>query len=56
MRFVEFKDIEKKPLLEYDANITDQDLKDLIVQRLQSEDDRSHCVRKAPSVRRQADR
>lgn len=41
MRFVEFKDIEKKPLLEYDANISDQDLKDLIVQRLQSEDDRN---------------
>ena len=41
MRFVEFKNIEKKPLLEYDAQISDQQLKDLIVQRLQSEEDRN---------------
>ena len=41
MRFVEFKELEKKPLLEYDANISDQQLKDLIVQRLQSEEDRN---------------
>lgn len=41
MRFREFKVIDKKPLLEYDAGISDQELKDLIVQRLQSEDDRN---------------
>jgi hypothetical protein len=38
MRYQEFK---KPFLLEYDANITDQQLRDLIVQRLQSEDDRN---------------
>ena len=41
MRFREFKVIDKKPLLEHDAGISDQELKDLIVQRLQSEDDRN---------------
>jgi hypothetical protein len=41
MRFREFKVFNKKPLLEYDAGISDNELKDLIVQRLQSEDDRN---------------
>tara|TARA_B100001287_G_C22684956_1_gene532773 strand:+ start:2089 stop:3093 length:1005 start_codon:yes stop_codon:yes gene_type:complete len=41
MRFVEFRENNKKPLFEYDANIPDQELKDLIVQRLQTEDDRN---------------
>lgn len=41
MRFTEFKVINKQPLVEYDATYSDQQLKDLIVQRLQTEEDRN---------------
>jgi ribosomal protein L19 len=41
MRFTEIKIFNKQPLVEYDANYSDQQLKDLIVQRLQSEEDRN---------------
>lgn len=41
MRFREFKINESKPLFEYDSEMSDEELKDLIVSRLKSEEDRA---------------